>query len=261
MFRDRYALGMRPARQLGLWVGALTSLFALAVAWAGRPLDTEDTGTGTPGKSELELSGDYTHSSEERSGAVKGVLTFGLLPRLEARIESALLFLKPEGEPVRGGIGDSLFGVKYRLLEETKTLPAVLSAFTLKLPTGDEARGLGAKGVDVGLLAAVSKAVGPVTLTWNVGYVFVDESSARSRDLDVWNLAGSVEYRATAAWALVGEIVNTVGADKAPDTAVLRIGQVYDITNRIKLDGAVGFGVTRESPDVLVTVGATIALF
>ena len=42
-------------RRRGQWVGAIALVLALgqAGAWAGRPLDTEDTGTVELGKSEL----------------------------------------------------------------------------------------------------------------------------------------------------------------------------------------------------------------
>jgi hypothetical protein len=239
------------------------SLFALSVTfmaealWAGRPLDTEDTGTIEAGKGELELSLDYATDGTDKLGVLKGVLGVGVLPRLEARIEATALLLDGEGEPTRAGIGDSVFGVKYRLLEEAEALPAVLGSVVLRLPTGNEKRGLGAEGVDVTLLAVLSKAFGPVALTWNAGYTF----ATQDRELDTWVLAGALEYRATEAWTLVGEVFSTLGADQAPDTAILRVGHVYALTARIKLDAAVGFGVTRDTPDVIVTVGATMALF
>ncbi len=225
-------------------------------AWGSRPLDTEDTGTVEPGKAELELSGDYAKNPENHLSFLKGVLSVGLLPRVEARIESTLLLLEPKGERSRAGIGDSLFGVKYRLLDEAAALPAVLGALTLRLPTGDKARGLGEEGVDVGLFAVVSKAFGPLTLTWNGGRSFI----TRDRALDFWTFDGSMEYRMTKAWVLVGEAVSAVGATAAPDTVVLRVGSVYAITERVRLDGAVGAGVGRQSPAVLLTVGVTIAL-
>ena len=152
-------------RRRGQWVGAIALVLALgaAEAWAGRPLNTEDTGTVEPGKAELELSGDYAKNPNENMWSVKGVLALGLVPKLEARIESALLFFEPDGQRAVGGIGDSLIGVKYRLLDEAETLPAMLGSFTIRLPTGDEQRGLGADEVDVGLLAVLSKVLGPVT--------------------------------------------------------------------------------------------------
>jgi hypothetical protein len=41
----------------------------------------------------------------------------------------------------------------------------------------------------------------------NGGYTFV----TRDRDLDFWVAAGSVEYRVTKEWSLVGEIVCGLG--------------------------------------------------
>ncbi len=236
---------------------ALSVTFTAEALWAGRPLDTEDTGTIEAGRGELELSLDYATDGADKVGAFRGVFGVGVLPRLEARIEATALLLDVEGEKTRGGIGDSVFGVKYRFLDETDALPAALGSVVLRLPTGDDTRGLGAEGVDVTLLAVLGKAFGPVTLTWNGGYTFVTQE----RELDTWILAGALEYRVTEAWALVGEVFSTLGADHAPDTAILRVGNVYALTERIKLDAAVGFGMTRDTPDVLVTVGATIALF
>lgn len=238
------------AGALALWL-----ILGPVAAFAGRPLDTEDTGTADPGTVELELSGDFARNPEDSTWSPKGVLNFGLLPGLEARIESALLFVEPDGESVTGGIGDSLFGVKYRFVDEAPTVPAVLGALTVRLPTGDDDRGLGAEETDVGLLAVVSKIFGPVTLTWNGGYTFV----SRDADLSFWTVTGSVEYGATDAWSLVAEVVSSLGAEAADDLAVLRAGSRYAITDRIKLDAAVGAGATRASPDVIVTVGVTIA--
>ena len=251
-------------------VRAITLLLVLApgAAFAGRPLDTEDTGTVEPGKAELELSGDFARNPNDNAWSTKAVLSFGLISRLEGRIESTILFLEPRpaeddeeaARKGRGGIGDSLIGFKYRLLDDADAVPAVLGSLTLRLPTGDEDRGLGAENVDVGLLAVVSKAFGPFNLTLNGGYTFV----MRDRNLDFWLTAGSVEYRATKQWSLVGEIVCGLGihgVHRTPDTIVLRAGSTWAVTDRIKLDGAVGVGLTRESPDVLVTVGVSLLLF
>ncbi len=252
------------------WVRAITLLLVLApgAVFAGRPLDTEDTGTVEPGKAELELSGDFARNPNDNSWSTRAVLSFGLIPRLEGRIESTILFVEPRpaqddeeaDRKGRGGVGDTLMGFKYRLLDDADAVPAVLGSLTLRLPTGDVDRGLGAEDVDVGLLAVVSKAFGPFNLTVNGGYTFV----MRDRNLDFWLAAGSVDYRATKEWSLVGEIVCGLGihgVHRTPDTTVLRAGGIWAVTDRIRLDGAVGVGLTRESPDLLVTFGVTILLF
>ena len=243
------------------WTRVTVLVVALALAptpvWAGRPLDTEDTGTVEPGKAELEVSGDFARNPEDRTWFAKGVLNLGVVPRLEVRIESLLLSLEPDEGRRRDGIGDSLVGLKYRLLDEADTVPAVLGALTVRLPTGDEDRGLGAGEVDVGLLAVASKTFGPVNLTGNAGYTFV----TRDRELEFWALAAAIEYRATAAWSLLGEVVGTLPGHRGAEMVVLRAGTTYAVHPRVRVDTGVGFGVTRQSPDVLVTFGVTIALF
>jgi hypothetical protein len=119
------------------------------------------------------------------------------------------------------------------------------------------ASGLGENGVDATLLAVVGKTFGPLTLNWNGGYVFI----SRDRDLDLVLLSMSLAYRFTETWSLVGEVVSAIGVNQAPAVAVLRGGATYSLTPRMRLDGAVAVGVTRASPDVLVTIGTTMTLF
>ena len=238
----------------------------LAVAWflilipveafAVRPLDTEDTGTLEPGRIELELSGDYADAARETVGAFTGVLAAGVWRRLELKFGSSYLFIAPNGGAAAEGMGDSAVRLKYRLVDETRVIPAVLSAWTVRLPTGDEPRGLGEHGVDLGVLMAVSKTFAPITLTWNGGYIFATADRRR----DVWTLAGSLEYRLTDRWWAVGELVSALSAERRPHEAVARVGAMYAVSRRLRLDAAVATGLTPRSPDVLVTLGLTLVL-
>lgn len=190
-------------------------------------------------------------------GAARSVLSVGLVRGLEIRVESSLLLVDPESDSTREGLGDSLFGLKYRLLDESPTRPAVLAEVTVRLPTGDETRGLGVDGTDVMLLGAASKTLGPVNVTGNVGYTFV----TRDRSLEFWWLAASLEYRFGETTWLVGEAVSAVSPGSLRDTLILRGGGVWAVMNSLRLDGAVGAGLTRASPDFTVTVGLTWRLY
>jgi Putative MetA-pathway of phenol degradation len=225
-------------------------------AGAGRPLDTEDTGTVDPGAAQLELGGTFTRSDPVEAWLLLAKLALGVVPRLEASVQAAFLGLDVPGARGEAGLGDGNVRVKYRVLDETPSFPALLAAVDLRLPTGDAERGLGEDDVDVLALAVVSKSFGPVTLFGNGGYRFV----LRDRDLDAWLLSGAIEYRATGALSLVGELVSELATTRARDEVVLlRAGLVYGLTDRVRLDGAVGFGLTRGSPDVTATVGMTVA--
>jgi hypothetical protein len=144
--------------------------------------------------------------------------------------------------------------VKFRLLDETPHVPALLLGAIVRLPTGGERRGLGAADVDVGALVAVAKTFDRLTLTWNAGHAFLTEGRRQSD----WTLAASVEYRLTAAWSVVAEAVGTVSTDGGTDTAVVRAGAVWTLTERLRLDGAVGTGFTRDSPALVLTLGISV---
>ena len=246
---------IRPAYALVLTLGIL----AASPVWAARPLTTEDTGTLDPGKVEVEIGFDYLRDGGAHVFLLPGgpTLNVGLLPELEGSVGVAFVVLAPDDKPSRAGFGDTLVRLKYRLLDETPRSPALMVAAAARLPTGDQDRGLGEEDVDVQALVVASKTFRPVTLTINTGYTFI----TRDRALDVVNLNASAEVPVAAAWTIVGEMVGEFATSRrSADRVVLRAGAVYAVGERLRFDAAAGFGVTRASPDVLLTVGVTIAL-
>jgi Putative MetA-pathway of phenol degradation len=161
--------GRRPAAArhgrivvMALVVATLAPVTTGGVAWAARPLDTEDTGTTREGGVELELGAEYVHADRVHAGAATAVLSVGILEDLDIRAESAALFLDVAGEDARDGLGDTRVGVKYRLVDEAGARPAVALVTAVRLPTADP--GLGDEDVDVQLLLAVGRTVGAATL-------------------------------------------------------------------------------------------------
>jgi hypothetical protein len=238
-----------------------TVLLALALPGRGdveaaRPFETEDTGTTDVGQVEVELSGEFARVDAADAWVARLVVAGGAWPGLEARFESTGVSLDLAGEPARGGVGDSLIGLKYRLLDEDEhgAAPAVMAALALRLPTARP--GLGLDGVDVVVLAGLGKTLGPFTLNVNAGYTFF----TAIRDLDAAVLAASLEYRPGQAWTVGVETVNAI-RPRTGDTSVLRTGATWTIHRLVRLDGAVGFGLTRLSPDVIATFGVTLGPF
>jgi len=241
-------------------VAALALIASPGMAGAGRPLDTEDTGTAE--RVEVELGATYETASDGDTGDAAIVVNVGLRENLEVNVQGTLAVVDPPDAGVRGGVGDTVLGVKYRFLDEAPPWPALLGRLTLRLPTGDETRGLGVDGVDIGVLLAASRTRGSLTLTANVGYTIT------TGDADVVILAASVEWAPGGAWRLVGEIAGEVAVGRAAaDTAVVRIGAARDVLDagdapgllrKATLDGAIGIGLTSASPDAVVTIGFTL---
>jgi hypothetical protein len=232
----------------------LLAVLSATPVWAARPLDTEDPGTVPPGNVEIELSLDYLEIERSRLGGTKAVLSLGVVTNLEVRVEAAALVLGPERHDIEGGVGDTLLGVKYRLLDETDARPAVLTAVNLRLPTGDASRGFGAPGTDVTVLAVVGKSFGPVALIGNAGYSFVTED----RNRDTWTLGASVEWAVGRKWSVAAEVVSVVNAHASEHGAIARTGVLWRAHPRAIFDAAIGVGLTRTSPDVVATVGVTL---
>jgi len=250
--------GQRSLNRHRLWCGAIVLFLGLGAAPVDAgPLATEDTKTLDPGQIELELRGDYAKAEEGTLWLLATRVNIGVLRGLEVDVEASFVHLDPDEDNTRSGVGPTFVNVKYRLLDETERRPAFMGAVVLALPTGDEDFGPEEKGVLVQPLAVVSKTFGPLMLTLNGGYIFNTADS----DRDFWVIRGSFEYEITDAWSLVGEVSSALSARDDTDIVVLRAGTVLSITEGIEVYTAVGFGLTRDSPDVTVTLGVKIALF
>ena len=240
---------------------ALLVLFP-SMAVAGLPLDTEDTGTAE--RLELEVAADYQAVADGDAGDLAVTVNVGLRANLEANVSGTLAVDDPAGRAAELGLGDTTLGLKYRLLDEAAPWPALLARVTLQVPTGDEARGLGAGDVSVGLLLAASRTLGPVTLTGNAGYTIAMSDA----DADVVFLGASVDWVVGGPWHVVGEIVGEVAVGRdADDVALIRVGFTWDLFDagdapgllrQATLAGAVAAGLTSASPDVVVTLGITL---
>jgi hypothetical protein len=97
-------------------------------------------------------------------------LVYGLTDRMELTFETAGLSVNHEY-----GLSDSVLGTKYVFLKETERRPSFAGSFELKLPTGDESRGLGSgefddlrlRTKDLGLVHTIGKSATPSSPTRN----------------------------------------------------------------------------------------------
>ena len=244
----------RPLARLVAAAVATAAIFVATLVDAGRPLDTEDTTVLDPGAGELEAGLDLSRGGDGSGVGSRLVAAVGVLPGLEARIEASVVALDPRGQSWRAGAGDSLIGLKYRLLAESSRAPAVLLAAAARLPTGDAARGLGVGEPAVVALAAVSRGWGPLTLTANAGYAFA--AGSRADDAVVAGLAA--EHQLAFGWTLVGEVFTLLGVRHAADQILARVGAAWQLGQHLRLDGAVGTGLGTGNADLIFTLGATV---
>lgn len=146
------------------------SLLSVHRTPAPPPLVTGDVPTAAKGMFELYSGFRYQDTGTITRQIPFTELVYGITKRQEVIVE--VPFLSRAGEH---GFGDAVIGTKYVLLPEQERLPGIAASFELKLPTGDEDKGLGSGEFDYDLRLRTQKTWGWFTGIFNVGYTFIGE--------------------------------------------------------------------------------------
>ncbi len=167
-------------------------------------------------------------------------------------------FLESEGRGARG-LEDISLSYRFQFSMETEDRPAFAPSFSLILPTGDEAKGLGARSLGYRVNLPVSKIVSARwTMHGNAGATFFPD--VKGHDLTGYNLGVSAVYAVGRNFNFLLEAVvdfeeglNDFGRRERAVAAVLSPGFRYAINHahdaQTVLGLAVPIGVTSDAPD------------
>ena len=243
-------------------VGAVVSAFMLGSAtrcFAPPPLVTGDVPTADKGRFEWYLGARY---QESQSGKPVRLLPFtelvyGLSDRQELTFETA--GLSKDGQY---GLNDSVLGTKFVFLKETERRPGIAGSFELKLPTGDESRGLGTGEFDYDLRLRAQKMWGWFTAIGNAGYTFVTDpefGGAKISTENVWLLTLGQEYQIARRTKLLSELYFVSREEPgAPNRLAANIGFKHKLRDNLTVHAAAGKSVreaNRGGPDLRVYAG------
>jgi hypothetical protein len=238
--------------------------FAVAFLIAPRcfappPLVTGDVPTADKESFEFYVGARY---QESESGNPSRLLPFtelvyGLTDRQEITFEIAGLSMDHEY-----GINDAVVGTKYIFLKETNKRPGIAGSFELKLPTGDESRGLGSGEFDYDLRLRGQKTWGWFTAIGNVGYTFVTDpefGGITTSAENVWLLTFAQEYQVAKKTKLLSELYFVSReADGEPNRFATNIGFKHKLRDNLTIHAAVGKSVrerNRGGPDLRAYAG------
>lgn len=210
------------------------------------------------GQGVVQLEVGLDHAREDggdRETTLTAVFTYGLADTLDLALQLPFLFLEPAEEGHQAGIGDIEVHGKYRIVNEGAVSPAFAVTGALKFPTGSERRGLGSGATDVGITLVATKGFGPVTAHLNLGYTVI--GAPGQENVLRWGAAAALKV--TEPLSFVGEVIGQTNSDPhaKDDPREVRVGLAYALRGNIVLDGAVSLGLTRASPDYVLTVGIT----
>ncbi len=121
-----------------------------ARAQGGPPLLTDDP--ATPGNGHWEINTGFTFERSRESTLLETPridLNYGWGPRIQLKYEIPWVVLNPSGLPIRKGLGNSLFGVKWRFANEERRGVSISTYPQLEFnnPTSSADQGLVQRGV------------------------------------------------------------------------------------------------------------------
>jgi len=242
----------------------LACVWALMLGVAPRCLAPPPLVTGDVPTAEKEIFEWYAGAryQEDENGNPARLLPFselvyGLTDRMEVTIETAGLSKDHEY-----GLSDSVVGTKYVFFKETARRPGIAGSFELKLPTGDESRGLGSGEFDYDLRLRVQKTWGWFTGIGNAGYTFLTDpefSGVEQPRENVWLFTFGQEYQIAKRTRLLSEIYFVSREEPgAPNRLAANIGFKQKLWDNFTVHAAIGKSVreaNRGGPDLRVYAG------
>ncbi len=168
---------------------------------------------------------------------------------------------EPAGERRKeSGIGDMVLQGEYYLMTGTATRPWVIGLMRVKLPTGDDERGLGTGAADIEAGVGLIQRFGNLDVLGDAGYTWVGSTSAF--DLrNVLRLGAGVSRpfgsdERSNAYAYVENRTNTIRGEKDRRSLALGVGTTVGAELRTHLSASLFFGLSSTAEDVGAYVSA-----
>jgi hypothetical protein len=164
------------------------------------------------------------------------------------------------GDDEQSGLGDVVLRGEYYLRTGTSTSPWVIGLLRLKLPTGNEDRGLGTGATDVEAGVGWIRRHGPLNWLADVGYTFVGGASGLDPK-NVWRIGAGVSVpfgvgERNNTYAYLENRTNRFGSEARRSLAV-GIGTSLDEAKRLRVSASAFFGLSDTAEDwgLYLTVG------
>lgn len=250
---------MKLLKSLVLIVSSLLILPGLStravLAQGGPPLITDDPGTPGEGNWEINIAFTAEKRRTERSYEIPILdINYGLGDRVQLKYEVPWLVLDERGEHTKDGIGNSVFGLKWRFLDQD-TDGIDMSVYPqLEFDNYHSSidRGLVEKGMEFVLPIQLQKSWGTISLNPELGYVF------REYDGNEWIYGLAMGYQASSNLELLAEISGVTGQDFKDDELVFNIGARWKLseTNTLLISAGRSFRDSASGePEFLLYTG------
>jgi len=239
-----------------------------ALAFAARPLITDDAGTLGKGgfqiESGIEVSDhrqDYDDVvTKEHGTSLNTTVSYGLTDNIDIVLGLPYEKTKVEEDDItvhnEDGLADVTLEVKWRFLEKDGFALALKPG--LSFPTGNDEKGLGTGRMTYGMVFIATKELEPFAFHLNAGYKRNENRTGKRKDIWGADLAGEVGIlKSLKLVANVGIATNT-DRDSSTAPAFVLGGLVYSITENIDIDLGYKRGLNKAEADNTYIGGLTI---
>ncbi len=264
MFKDKES----PVRLALALIAAGGLLMATLPAFAGHPLVSDDTGTQGKGKVQVEIGSAFWHHKEDRDpaqtvqiegGELAPVVTVGLSDEVDLVVASPYLWWSEETNSVRtargNGMGDTGLDVKWRFFQAQGWSLALKPG--VSFPSGNEDEGVGCGRTTYRAFLIVSRELAPLTIHLNLGYIRNNNNTGHHQDL--WRASIAAEYEILKDLHLMADL----GVGRCPlpcndsHPTFLLGGLAYRLSDHVRVDGGVKFGLNKSETDWTYLLGLT----
>jgi hypothetical protein len=236
-----------------------------SVAWGSHPLITDDAGTQGKGKFQVEVNGQYDSDRESVGGtpveSIGGdattILSYGFTENADVVIGLPYQWAQVKEDGVTAyderGISDTTLEVKWRFFEKEGFSLALKPG--LRIPTGNDERGLGSGRTGYQAFMIGSWETAPWEFHANIGYIGNENKADEEKNL--WHASLAVEYEAMDRLEIVGNIGIEKNRDRAAsqDPAFVLGGVVYEISESFSVDVGVKYGLNAAETDWSLLAG------
>ncbi len=152
-------------------------------------------------------------------------VNYGIVPDVQIHLVAPLGYVRTE-DGTHYGYSDTELGVKYRVIEETKTAPQVGFFPLIEIPTGNQSKGLGSGKVQAYLPVWGQKTWGKFTTYAGGGFWYNPGVGQKN-----WLFTGwEAQYDFSEAFTLGGEVYY-----QTPDNVETTSGRGYDLGGYINI--------------------------
>lgn len=242
--------------------------YTVTPAGAAHPLITDDTGTQGKGRFQFEVNGQYDSDKETEDGVetkstggeVALSLSYGIVESADIVLNLPYQWSKVKEDEVttsdENGVSDATVEVKWRFFEKDGLSLAIKPG--VRIPTGDDEKGLGAGRTGYHAFFIGSKEAGPWAFHLNLGYIGNENKVDERRE--IWHASLAATYEVIKDLTLVGNL----GVERNPDKtasdnpAFLVGGVIYSLSENFDIDAGVKYGLTSSETDWSVMAGTAI---